>query len=375
MLDLSLGEAVPGISGTLAFDQLDLRSFLAAFTPFTPGSDSAPGAIDVAFAEKYNLDIRLSSGQGDGRRFLLLQRRGDGAGQGRPHRLRYFRRNDLRRHRAGRAPLRPQGRRRQSRDAAAGQRHRYRRCRRTRQVHARGAGRQGHRLADAQRAGPRLEQLSRNRRRLVLGQPSGREASTASTSRPSSTVSSRAASSRCARSRAGRFRSTAPKSARRSPKARPASRRPKPRSASACWRCPGVIPYVGGGLALSGAVIGRDAGSTDATTAEASFFVGGSWSAPFVSPIFSGTLVRPAATGRERLIERANSASHQRDRASLSIAFATRYPRSAACSSTMRCASRRLLAIDAMMMPTATTAISSVQTALISGVTPSRTWL
>ena len=27
----------------------------------------------------------------------------------------------------------------------------------------------------------------------------------------------------------------------------------------------------------------------DATTAEASFFVGGSWSAPFVSPIFNGT--------------------------------------------------------------------------------------
>ena len=61
MLELSLGEAVPGISGTLAFDQLDLRSFLAAFTPFTPGSDSAPGAVDVAFAEKYNLDIRLSA--------------------------------------------------------------------------------------------------------------------------------------------------------------------------------------------------------------------------------------------------------------------------------------------------------------------------
>ena len=52
---------VPGISGTLAFDQLDLRSFLAAFTPFTPGSGSVPGAIDVAFAEKYNLDIRLSA--------------------------------------------------------------------------------------------------------------------------------------------------------------------------------------------------------------------------------------------------------------------------------------------------------------------------
>jgi AsmA protein len=51
----------------------------------------------------------------------------------------------------------------------------------------------------------------------------------------------------------------------------------------------GVVPYVGGGLALSGAVVGPSAGGSDATTAEASFFVGGSWSAPFVSPIFNGT--------------------------------------------------------------------------------------
>ena len=61
VLELSLGDAVPGITGTLAFDQLDLRSFLSAFTPFTPGTDSAPGAVDVAFAEKYNLDLRLSA--------------------------------------------------------------------------------------------------------------------------------------------------------------------------------------------------------------------------------------------------------------------------------------------------------------------------
>ncbi len=50
-------------------------------------------------------------------------------------------------------------------------------------------------------------------------------------------------------------------------------------------------------------------------------------------------------------------------------------PRSAACSSRMRCASRRLLTTEAAMTPIATTAMSSVQTALISGVTPSRTWL
>ena len=51
------------------------------------------------------------------------------------------------------------------------------------------------------------------------------------------------------------------------------------------------------------------------------------------------------------------------------------YPRWAACSSRWRWTSRRLLTIEAAMTPTATTAIRSVQAALISGVTPSRTWL
>jgi AsmA protein len=46
----------------------------------------------------------------------------------------------------------------------------------------------------------------------------------------------------------------------------------------------GLVPYVGGGLALSGKIF--PSGADRATVApEAAFFVGGSWSIPFISPI------------------------------------------------------------------------------------------
>ncbi|RUT82331.1 AsmA family protein, partial [Mesorhizobium sp. M7A.T.Ca.US.000.02.1.1] len=60
-LDLSLGEAQPVISGTLAFDTLDLRSFLSAFTPLVPTGGAGPVEIDTSFADKINLDLRLSA--------------------------------------------------------------------------------------------------------------------------------------------------------------------------------------------------------------------------------------------------------------------------------------------------------------------------
>jgi hypothetical protein len=50
-------------------------------------------------------------------------------------------------------------------------------------------------------------------------------------------------------------------------------------------------------------------------------------------------------------------------------------PRWAACSSRNRCTSRRLLTIEAAMTPAVTMPIRMVQAALISGVTPRRTWL
>ncbi|WP_040594017.1 AsmA family protein [Mesorhizobium metallidurans] len=60
-LDLSFGEARPVIAGTLAFDTLDLWSFLSAFTPLTPTGGTGPAEIDTSFADRVNLDLRLSA--------------------------------------------------------------------------------------------------------------------------------------------------------------------------------------------------------------------------------------------------------------------------------------------------------------------------
>ncbi|OBQ62650.1 AsmA family protein [Mesorhizobium erdmanii] len=60
-LDLSLGDAQPVISGTLAFDTLDLRSFLSAFTPLEPASGAQSGNVEANFADRVNLDLRLSA--------------------------------------------------------------------------------------------------------------------------------------------------------------------------------------------------------------------------------------------------------------------------------------------------------------------------
>lgn len=71
VLDLSFSDAVPAISGTLAFDKLDLRSFLTAFALPGPGSGQGQGQgqgaasladrIDTGFSEQLSLDLRLSS--------------------------------------------------------------------------------------------------------------------------------------------------------------------------------------------------------------------------------------------------------------------------------------------------------------------------
>ncbi|MER8377690.1 AsmA family protein [Mesorhizobium sp. M0027] len=60
-LDFTYGEALPVISGTLAFDTLDLRSFLSAFTPVPSAGAAGPGEIDTSFADRINLDLRLSA--------------------------------------------------------------------------------------------------------------------------------------------------------------------------------------------------------------------------------------------------------------------------------------------------------------------------
>jgi AsmA protein len=60
-LDFSFGDALPVISGTLAFDTLDLRALFSAFTPLAPTGETGPGEIDTSFADRVNLDLRLSA--------------------------------------------------------------------------------------------------------------------------------------------------------------------------------------------------------------------------------------------------------------------------------------------------------------------------
>jgi AsmA protein len=61
-LDVSLGTSVPGISGTLAFDSIDLHSFLAAFTPLASLDDQHPDAArGNGLIQGTNVDLRLSA--------------------------------------------------------------------------------------------------------------------------------------------------------------------------------------------------------------------------------------------------------------------------------------------------------------------------
>lgn len=60
-LELSLQEKVPVISGTIAFQSLDLRAFFSAFTPLVPEAETSDEAIDGSFADIVNLDLRLSA--------------------------------------------------------------------------------------------------------------------------------------------------------------------------------------------------------------------------------------------------------------------------------------------------------------------------
>lgn len=60
VLDVSFTDSVPTIAGSLAFDSLDLRSFLTAFTPLNPENGTVD-EIDAAFADRFNLDLRLSA--------------------------------------------------------------------------------------------------------------------------------------------------------------------------------------------------------------------------------------------------------------------------------------------------------------------------
>lgn len=61
VLETSLTDSIPAISGTLAFDRLDLRSLLAAFMPIASGQGTINDPIETGFAEQLSLDLRLSA--------------------------------------------------------------------------------------------------------------------------------------------------------------------------------------------------------------------------------------------------------------------------------------------------------------------------
>ena len=62
-LDLLLTGNLPVVAGTLAFDAIDLKAFLSAFTPLEHAVGSGPGVVDGDFASRLNLDLRLSARQ------------------------------------------------------------------------------------------------------------------------------------------------------------------------------------------------------------------------------------------------------------------------------------------------------------------------
>lgn len=62
ILDYSIeDDGPPVLSGTLAFNTLDIESFLRAFTPLPKSSDEIANTIDTRFLKQLGLDLRLSA--------------------------------------------------------------------------------------------------------------------------------------------------------------------------------------------------------------------------------------------------------------------------------------------------------------------------
>ncbi|WP_318612233.1 AsmA-like C-terminal region-containing protein [Mesorhizobium sp. BAC0120] len=288
VLELSLADAVPGFVGTLAFDQFDLRAFLSAFTPFVPGSDGSPSTIDVAFAEKYNLDLRLSANRATAGDLVFTgfaataQVRGDLAafdisdstifGGTVQAGLRYDRKGDN-----GNLDVRLLA---SDVDTAAAAT-----------------------LAKSLRTTPSGKATVS----LMLKGPApdwNRFLQTAAGSFSMTfgpgTVNGFDIGDFINRFKQGGFfplADVAPSTLNvdraevRATLADGTARLEKAEATLGPRRLTltGVVPYSVGGIALSGALIPVKAAADDPNAAEASFFVGGSWAAPFVSPIFSDT--------------------------------------------------------------------------------------
>ncbi|MBD8553411.1 AsmA family protein [Rhizobium sp. CFBP 8762] len=63
VLDIRLPQAAkrPQVSGTLAFDEIDLKSFLSAFSPLPSTADDLATTVDMNFIRQLALDLRLSA--------------------------------------------------------------------------------------------------------------------------------------------------------------------------------------------------------------------------------------------------------------------------------------------------------------------------
>lgn len=61
VLDVAMPpDGPPQVGGTLAFDRIDLRALLSAFSPL-PGTDPNATGIDTAFLHQFGMDVRLSA--------------------------------------------------------------------------------------------------------------------------------------------------------------------------------------------------------------------------------------------------------------------------------------------------------------------------
>lgn len=293
VLELSFADAVPGIAGTLAFDQLDLRAFLTAFTPFTLGAGNVPSAIDIAFAEKYNLDLRLSAARATVGDLAFTdvaataQVRGDltafdisdatifgGTVQAG---IRYDRKGD-----GGDLDVRLLASNIDAANAVAlaksvrvapvGKA--------TISLMAKGPGRDWSSFLDTASGSFSVTFGPGNINGFDIAAFIGR------VQKGGFFALRDVATGSMAVDRA-ELRATLADGAA-------TIERAEAQLGGRTVALSGVIPYVGGGLALSGAVVVADAATPDKETAEASFFVGGPWTMPFVSPIFAGTsLERP----------------------------------------------------------------------------------
>lgn len=70
-LETALWDPVPSIAGTLAFDSIDLRSFLSAFSALTPDGGGRYRTVDSSVGDQMALDLRLSANRATAGSFVF----------------------------------------------------------------------------------------------------------------------------------------------------------------------------------------------------------------------------------------------------------------------------------------------------------------